>query len=433
MSTLLNQLQQDLRYDLTNACVQCGYCLPVCPTYMTMERETHSPRGRINLVKMVAEGKIQDITQILEPLEMCVACRACETACPTGVQYGKIHEAAKNALAKTKKYSTSVKTIRNILFKQVFPKQKVMVSLGNLIWLYQKTGLQKVFHTSKIIDLFPNHLGDFEKTLPMIPSITERKSVTRHIMPEGKPKLKVAFFQGCVMEAIYQRINRYTLELMKLAGVEVVIPEKQTCCGALHAHSGEHDHAIELAKQNIDVFNKLDVDYIVNNAGGCGAALVEYDHLLENDKEYAEQAKLFVAKVRDISQILVEAGDLPLKHPINETVTYQRSCHMTNVQKVKEPPLQLINRVPGLKLVEMERPHMCCGSGGVYNLIHYDESMKILNLKMDTVKDTFATTIITTNPGCLIQMQKGINDEGLKGRVRAVHLVELLAESAGIE
>ncbi|MFV9511409.1 (Fe-S)-binding protein [Tepidibacillus sp. LV47] len=430
---LLTELQKELRYDLTNACVQCGYCLPVCPTYMTMERETHSPRGRINLVKMVAEGRIQDITQIMEPLELCVGCRACETACPTGVQYGKIHEAAKIVLAKHKKYTPTVKMIRNVLFKKVFPKQKVMVSLGNLIWLYQKSGLQKVLQKTQILDRFPNHLGEFERTLPPLPSIKERKMVGKHILPEQKPKLKVAFFQGCVMEGIYQRINRLTIELLKLAGVEVIIPKKQTCCGALHAHSGEHNQALELAKQNIDVFSQLDVDYIVNNAGGCGAALVEYDHLLENDPDYKEKAKVFVSKVRDISQILVEAGNLPLQYPINETVTYQRSCHMTNVQKVKDEPLQLIQSIPGLKLVEMERPNMCCGSGGIYNLIHYEESMKILSLKMDTVKDTHATTIITTNPGCLIQMQKGILNEGLKGKVRAVHLVELLAESAGIE
>lgn len=433
MSASLLSLQQELRYDLTNACVQCGYCLPVCPTYMTMERETQSPRGRINLVKMVAEGRITDITQIMEPLELCVGCRACETACPTGVQYGKIHEAARNALATQKKYSSTVKMIRSILFKKVFPKQKVMVSLGNIIWLYQKTGIQKAFHTTGILKVLPNHMGEFEEVLPPLPSIRERKGVQKITLVNSKPKMKVAFFQGCVMEAIYQRINRYTIELMKMAGVDVIIPEKQTCCGALHAHSGEHEHAIELAKQNIDAFNQLDVDYVVNNAGGCGAALVEYDHLLEHDPEYSDEAKRFVSRVRDISQILVEAGELPLKNEVLETATYQRSCHMTNVQKVKDEPLVLINQVPGLKLKEMERPHMCCGSGGVYNLIHYDESMKILNLKMDTVKDTYATTIITTNPGCLIQMQKGIIDEGMEGKVRAVHLVELLAEAAGIQ
>jgi len=434
----LTAIQQELRYDLTNACVQCGYCLPVCPTYMTMEKETQSPRGRINLVKMVAEGRIQDITKIMEPLDLCVGCRACETACPTGVQYGKIHEAARNALAKYRNYSPSVKTIRNILFKRVFPKQKVMVSLGNMIWFYQKSGLQKVLHTTKILDYFPNHIGEFERTLPMLPSMRKRKqelhSTNIGKMKNGqKQQMRVAFFQGCVMEAIYQRINRFTIELMKVAGIEVVIPSKQTCCGALHAHSGEHKHAIELAKQNIDAFYQENVDYIVNNAGGCGAALVEYDQLLAEDPDYAEKAKEFVKKVRDISQVLVEADRLPFQETIDEIVTYQRSCHMTNVQKVKNEPLQLIKSIPGIQLVEMERPNMCCGSGGIYNLIHYEESMKILHLKMDTLKDTYATTIITTNPGCLIQIQKGILDEGLKGKVRVIHLVELLAEAVGIE
>ena len=430
---MMNKLQEELRYDLVNRCVQCGYCLPVCPTYLTMEKETQSPRGRINLVKMVAEGRITDIETISEPIDLCVACRACEVACPTGVEYGKILDATKLALEKRKNYSTSTKLIRNILFKKVFPKQKVMVSLSNMIWIYQKTGLQKLAHTTKILKILPNHLEKFEEVLPRLTSPSLRKMNGGESRRLPSSTLKVAFFQGCVMEAIYERINHFTLELLKLANVDVIIPAKQTCCGALHAHSGEHDHAIVLAKQNIEAFENLQVDYIVNNAGGCGAALKEYDHLLAEDPEYAERAKKFVEKVKDISEILVKGKPIPFKKEINEVVTYQRSCHMTNVQKVKNEPLSLIQSIPGLKLVEMQRPNMCCGSGGIYNLIHYKESMKILDLKMDTVKETHATTIITTNPGCLIQMQKGINDQGLKERVRSVHLVELLAEAAGIE
>ncbi len=425
-------LKDELRYDLVNRCVQCGYCLPVCPTYMTMERETQSPRGRINLVKMVAEGRITNLEIIKEPIDLCVACRACEVACPTGVEYGKILDAAKLALEKRKVYTSSTKLIRNILFKKVFPKQKVMVTLSNLVWFYQKMGLQKLAHTTNALKILPNHLGEFEEVIPRITSPSNRGK-NKEYQKIKSPTLKVAFFQGCVMEAIYERINHYTLELLNLANVDVVIPEKQTCCGALHAHSGEHDHAVELAKQNIEAFENLEVDYIVNNAGGCGAALKEYDQLLANDSEYAERAKEFVNKVKDISEILVKGEPIVFKKGINEVVTYQRSCHMTNVQKVKDEPLLLIQSIPGLKLAEMQRPNMCCGSGGIYNMIHYKESMKILDLKMDTVKETHATTIITTNPGCLIQMQKGIIDQGLKGRVRSVHLVELLAEAAGIK
>lgn len=235
------------------------------------------------------------------------------------------------------------------------------------------------------------------------------------------------------MDAMFHRINRLSVQLLAEAGCDVIVIPNQTCCGALHAHSGEIEEAKRLAKQNIAAFEQENVDFIVNNAGGCGAMLHEYDHLLADDPEWADRAAAFTAKSRDISQVLVACGGLPnLRSNPEERVTYQPSCHMTNVQKVTEEPLNLLKSISGINFVEMEQANMCCGSAGIYNIINYDASMDILDEKMKHTKATGASVVITTNPGCLIQMKLGIEREKLSDSVRALHLVEYLAEAAGI-
>ncbi|GAB7386887.1 (Fe-S)-binding protein [Bacillaceae bacterium] len=425
-------LQQSLPYDETFRCVQCGYCLPVCPTYQTMKKETHSPRGRINLVKLAAEGKLTDLSQLQEPIDLCLGCRACEVACPTGVQYGAIWEGAKQTLERRKTYGKPVRWLRHWLFVQLFPHPHRLRMLGNLLWFYEKSGLRTLARKTGILKRLPFHLGEFEAVLPDLPSPAERKSAPKRLPAKGERKYKVAFFHGCVMDAVFQRINRLSIELLSLAGCEVIVVDGQTCCGALHVHAGEKELAVRLAKANIAAFEREEVDFIVNNAGGCGAMLREYDHLFADDAQWRERARRFSAKTRDISQVLAACGELPWKKEIAETVTYQRSCHLSNVQKVKDEPLHLLRQIPGVRYREMENAEFCCGSAGIYNIVHYDEAMKILDEKMANVKKTQATTIVTTNPGCLLQMKLGIEREGLSASMRAVHLVELLAEAAGL-
>ncbi|MDQ0220209.1 (Fe-S)-binding protein [Peribacillus cavernae] len=433
MKQSLEQLREEFRYEKTNSCVQCGYCLPVCPTYITMGKETHSPRGRINLVKMVGEGKITDLSVLEEPLDLCLGCRACETACPTGVEYGSILEAARAALVRRKKFSAPVRLLRKAMFQKVFPNRKIMKFTGNAFWLYEKSGLQKAGRTSGAMKRLPNHLGDFEAIMPQAVSPAERKKTPNRVKAKGEKKYTVAFFTGCIMDAMFQRINRLSVQLLAEAGCEVIVVPKQTCCGALHSHSGEMEETKRLAKQNITAFEQAGVDFIVNNAGGCGAMLYEYGHLLEDDKEWADRAAAFSAKSRDISQVLVSCGGLSNLHTYpGELVTYQRSCHMTNVQKVTSEPLDLLNSVSGIRFIEMEQADMCCGSAGIYNIINYDASMDILDRKMKDTKATGASVIITTNPGCLLQMKLGIEREKLSESVRAMHLIEYLAEAAGI-
>lgn len=432
MNRTIEQLKQELHYDKTNKCVQCGYCLPVCPTYMSMGKETHSPRGRINLVKMVGEGKIKDLSVLEEPLNLCLGCRACETACPTGVEYGSILEAARAALVKRKTFSSPVRLVRNTMFKKVFPSKYMMGLTGNFYWLYEKTGLQKVVRKSNLLKKFPFHLGEFETIMPKAISPKQRSHFSSFVKAKGERKYTVAFFTGCIMDAMFRKINELSIQLLSEVGCDVYIAEKQTCCGALHAHSGEMNDAKELAKKNIAAFEDVKADYIVNNSGGCGAMLYEYGHLLKAEPEWAEKAENFSLKSKDISQILVLCGGFRnLTTREGERVTYQRSCHMTNVQKITNEPVELIKSIPGVEFVEMKGAAMCCGSAGIYNIVNYDESMEILDEKMKYMKETKASVIITTNPGCLIQMKIGIERENLSSSVKVLHLIEYLADATG--
>ena len=423
---------EGLAYDETFSCVQCGYCLPACPTYLTMKKETHSPRGRINLVKMAAEGKIT-LEQIQEPIDLCLGCRACERVCPTNVQYGTILESAKEAIQKRKNKEMTLggKTLKNILYRQLFPNKQNLTMASHLLWFYQKIGLKNVAHSSGIIKVLPNHLVSFDKVIPKISSPNERKKRLTILKPKGETKYRIAFFTGCVMDAIFHRINELSMKLLQAGGCEVIVVPNQTCCGALHAHSGELEQARDLAKKNIEAFENESFDYVVNNAGGCGATLNEYPHLLKGEVEWKERAKRFSEKSLDISVILSKL-ELPLKKEIKKIVTYQPSCHMRNVQKVEKEPLSLITSINGITLNRMENEDMCCGSAGIYNIVNYKESMEILDEKMKGVKEINPQVIVTTNPGCLLQMKLGIERENKTDKVEVLHLVELLADSCEI-
>ncbi|WP_318247314.1 (Fe-S)-binding protein [Halobacillus litoralis] len=407
-------------YDLTFDCVQCGYCLPACPTYETMESETHSPRGRINLVKMVAEGKaaVQDLE---EPMEKCLGCMACTSVCPTNVQYGEILENAKEVLDESKPSGR----LESFLFEDFFPSKTWMNRLGDATWLFQQTGADRI--TNRLPWNLPLHLEAFADIMPSMPSPVKRKRRAERYIRRRPAVKKVGFFTGCIMDSVFFESNESTIELLLRSGAEVVLPKSQTCCGALHAHSGKKNKAIELAKENIAAFEEEAFDYIVENAGGCGAQMIEYPSLFEKGSRWHARAVEFSNRVKDISEVLVEIDGLVFSKPIEQTITYQPSCHMTYVQKVVEPPLALLEKVPGIRLQELERPGFCCGSAGVYNLVQHEDSMDILDVKMQDVCQTGADQVVTSNPGCLLQMKLGIKREGMDSE--AVHLVDLLMQA----
>lgn len=426
--------KESLAYKETFDCVQCGYCLPACPTYISMGSESQSPRGRINLVKMAAEGKIT-YTELEGPMELCLGCRACEVVCPTNVQYGKILDSALAVINEHKKKNLPR---RATLFKEfVFGKaitNKTMLKIGSTgLSFYQKTGLQKVAQKTKVLNILPENLRTFEKALPKVEGLIARRVRQQHDPPKTEPRFHIGFFTGCVMDAMFSRINTLSIKLLQAVGCEVTVIKDQTCCGALQHHSGEVEITKQLAKQNIKAFEKYDFDYIVNSIGGCGAMLVEYDRLFATDDTWRERAKRFAQKNVDISVILNQFT-LPFKRDSKRVGTYQPSCHLSNVQKRVNEPLQLIQSIPGLQFIELPDQQMCCGSAGIYNVIHFKESMEILDNKMTNVNQIAAglDTIITTNPGCHLQMKVGVEREGLTDQIEVMHLVELLAEACDI-
>ncbi|MFT8392323.1 MAG: (Fe-S)-binding protein [Sporolactobacillus sp.] len=422
-----------LDYDATFNCIQCGTCLPACPTYKTMGKETQSPRGRINLVKMAAEHKIP-LESIREPIDLCLGCRACERGCPTHVAYGKILESAKEALYIQQKDHTPLirKLEENLFYKQVFPKHSVMAAAGSLLWFYQKTGLQSLAHRTHATTLLPENMETFERAVPPITghSMRRRKQTASESTPTYK--YKVAFFNGCIMDTVFQPINELTIKLLEAGGCSVVVPKHQTCCGALHLHGGRKEESRALARRNIEAFEAQEIDYVINNAGGCGAMLSEYSQLFADQPDWAARASRFSEHTIDVS-VLLDRLQLPFKKKLNYRVTLQPSCHMTNVQKVVEEPVHLIRKIEGVIFQPLDDPDFCCGSAGVYNLVNYDPAMAILDHKMADVKKQRPDRIVTTNPGCLLQMRVGIEREGLQDQVKAVHLVELLAEACAID
>ncbi|HYZ86212.1 MAG TPA: (Fe-S)-binding protein [Bryobacteraceae bacterium] len=413
--------QEDL-----DRCVHCGLCLNACPTYRELGVEMDSPRGRIYQMVQIATGEAQMNPSYLEHIDLCLACRACETACPSGVQYGRLVEAARAEIEAAVPRPWHQRMLRSFVFERLLPSRFLLETAARGLWLYQNSGLQKLVRATGLLNLF-GKLGQTEKLAPRaeLPSFFE--SYGKTFPAEGKQRYRVAMLGGCIANVCFARLNEATVRVLQKNGCEVVVPEGQTCCGALHVHAGLREPARKLARQNIDVLLAGNYDAIITNAGGCGSTLKEYDELLEHDVAYSKKAHDFVTKLKDVNEFLAsielnrEMRDLPW------TITYQDSCHLAHGQKIKAAPRKLLRQVPGLKLREMPNSDICCGSAGIYNVVHNDMAMAVLEHKIHNVNLVNPDVIVTANPGCMLQLEAGAKVYGQGQRV--LHVVQVLDEA----
>lgn len=405
-------------------CMRCGFCLPACPTYKLTQIESQTPRGRIALMRSVHEGQLE-IEQIAGNLDFCLGCQACEPACPAGVKYGHLLEQGRAMLAEVRPNPWPVR----LAYKYVLGTPAGIKAAGWGYWLYQKLGLQWVARKLGLVAKIGGAgLAAMEQAMPAASSPAARLSRRKVTPARGVPKLRVAFFTGCISDIAFYQTNQNAIRVLAAAGCEVEIPGGQGCCGAVHGHAGEHDMAVAQAKRNIAAFEQGSYDFIVNTAGGCGAALREYGHLLKGDPEWAERARKFSAACRDFSELLATL-EMPRLKPVNETFTYQDSCHLRNVQKVTAQPRHLLRAIPGATFVELPGADECCGAAGTYAVTQADASDAILSRKMKNVLGTGAGTVVVVNPPCHMELVEGVQRAGLEGKVRVRHLADILAEA----
>ncbi len=404
-------------------CTHCGFCLPTCPTYNTLGVEMDSPRGRLYLIKSTLMGRSETDAQFERHMYQCLECRACETACPSGVQYGMVMEQARAMYEHAHPRPALQRLVMHAAYDWMLPHRRRLGAMFSALWMFQRLGLIGLARAT----LFRNRqraLGAMMSMLPPIPRPRLRRSLRVVTPAVGTQRRRVGFVAGCVMHPMFADINHATVRVLARNGCEVVAPKRQGCCGALHLHAGRREAARELARHNIDAFLSEDLDAIVINAAGCGGALKEYDELLSDDLAYRDKAREFTEKVRDATEWLCEGGFDAPTHPIELRVTYDDACHLLHGQKVRIEPRKLIQSIPGLEYVEMRDSDWCCGSAGVYNILQPEISADVLGRKMEHVAATEADIVVTANPGCHLQLRVGVKQAGLPMRV--MHLIELL-------
>ena len=413
--TLDRPRQSDL-----DTCVHCGLCLNACPTYRELRVEMDSPRGRIYQMAQVASGApISD--SYIEHIGLCLACRGCETACPSGVRYGRLVEAARAEIENHIQRPWLAQRLRAFFFKRLLPSRINLGIAGTLLYLYQVSGLKWLV---RVLGFLPSKLRDVESLAPEIEAPFFFSYYGKTLPAEGQRRYRVAFLGGCIANICFARLNEATVRVLQKNGCEVTIPEAQTCCGALHVHAGLAEDARALARKNIDAILAGDFDAIITNAAGCGSTLKEYGELLEHDPVYAEKARAFAGKMKDVTEFLASIGFNQDFASTDATATYQDSCHLSHGQKVRVAPRTLLGNIPGLELREMQVPDLCCGSAGIYNVMNTGMSLALLRKKMDAVNATGAQWIITANPGCMLQLTAGVRKFGRGQKV--LHVVEAL-------
>ena len=420
---------KDLDYSVVQQCMHCGMCLPTCPTYDATKLERNSPRGRIALMRSIADGQLEATKTFADEMYFCLGCLACMTSCPAGVNYAELFEHARaEAEASGVLRSPKRNFIRRFTIGWLFMNLARLRLFGRMLWLWQALGLQWLVRNSGVMKLMPQRLREMEAMTPTVQSKLSHQLIAPVTPAAGQKKYRVAMLTGCAQDLIFSDVNRDTVEVLARNGCEVVTPHAQSCCGSLHAHNGEWTLAQQLARRSIDQFPPEQFDAIITNAGGCGSHLKHYAKLLAGDAAYESRAHAWDAKVKDIHEWLAHIGiESPKATAPPQTVTYHESCHLCHGQKVTTQPRQLLKSIPGVKLVELPEASWCCGSAGIYNITQPEMADDLLRRKVGHIKTTGANVVATGNPGCLLQVQNGCAREGMA--VRVAHPVTLLAEA----
>ena len=415
-------------FEFYSKCIRCGLCLNSCPTYRELGVEMDSPRGRIYQMVQVERGRLPLSESFVRHIDLCLDCRSCETACPSGVQYGRLVEAARGQIEKHYRRPFLSSLARNLFLRGLLPHPGRIKLAGHLLGLYQRSGLERLVLGSGLLKLFPGRLAEIARLAPRIerPFFFDQLGTVHPAM--GERRYRVALFAGCIANVSFARLNEATIRVLQRNGCEVVVPAEQGCCGALHVHAGMRDLARELAARNIRTFLDGGFDAIISNAAGCGSVLKEYPELFEEERrELHEPAQRFSRSLKDVTEFLA-AIDLNREFAVmNVRVTYQDPCHLGHAQRVRSAPRKLLAAVPGLSFVELKEAEICCGSAGTYNVAHNELAERLLAAKMQRIDETGADVILTANPGCLLQLRAGAARAEKPRRV--LHVIELLDEA----
>ena len=407
--------------DLVEDCVHCGFCLPTCPTYSIWGEEMDSPRGRIYLMETGLAGEPMSDTMV-QHFDACLGCMACVTACPSGVQYDKLIEATRAQVERRHERSRREKLLRAAIFS-LFPYPRRLRLLRGPLRAYQRTGLDRSLRRSGLLDRAPR-LAALDS---LAPRLSRKVKIPGRIPAAGPTRAVVGMLLGCVQREFFPDVNAATARVLRAEGCDVVVPEGQGCCGALSLHTGREEEAQRFARAVVDRFDEAGVEYVVVNAAGCGSAMKEYADLLADDPAYAERAKAFAGKVRDISEILVELGPVAARRPLPMVAAYHDACHLAHAQGVRSQPRQLLAGIPGLEVREIADPEICCGSAGIYNVLNPEPARELGDRKAAAVLATGAEVLVTANPGCLMQVASSIERTG--GSIAMAHTVEVLDAS----
>ena len=411
---------------LIDDCVHCGFCLPTCPTYVSWGEEMDSPRGRIVLMKGLAEGTIEYSDTVVGHFDRCLGCMACVTACPSGVKYDVLIEDTRAKIEEHHHRGAGDQMHRRMVFA-LFPYAGRLKALLALLFLYSRSGLQWIVRQTGLLRILPRRLAQLDALMPPV-SVRHLTASLPTITPAtGTKRARVGLLAGCVQRVFFPGVNEATLRVLSAEGCEVVVPRGQGCCGALSMHAGRDEEAMRFGRALIEAFEREDVETVIVNAAGCGSHMKDLKRILANHAEWAERAGRFSAKVRDITEYLAALSPVATRHPLNLRLAYHDACHLAHAQKIRSAPRQLLRGIPKLELVEIPEGEQCCGSAGIYNLIQPESADEIGARKVANVLSANAGLLASANPGCTLQIQKILREQGRT--LRAAHPIEILDAS----